>query len=272
MTIQNEYQENGYFILRDFFSPKEVLRLNELVDGVHAQWLEANREAFEQHGLINMHSLTQADYFADEPENRKLLFKAIAPAKLVELIDEVFEREIHFHNTQLFFNPHNPEQSPYWHRDLQFSPIPEAEQKAAQAEMLSLHVRIPLVKEVGLELIPGSHQRWDTELERQVRLELDGHKNSEDLPESLLLDLEPGDLVVFNAQMIHRGKYSDNDTRKALDLCVGSPHELLAGSLDPNNLPTQEELEGLGSDEWYRRAWDVVGEAPPEKEVAAASA
>lgn len=272
MPLQSEYDENGFIILRDFFTTKELLRLSELVDGVHERWLEMNREAFEQHGLINMHSLTQAQYFVDEPDNRRLLFKAIAPAKLVELLDEVFEQEIHFHNTQLFFNPHDPEQMPYWHRDLQFSDIPDEKQQAAQTELLTLHVRIPLVKEVGLELIPGTHRRWDTELERKVRLGLDGHSNSEDLPGGVELDLEPGDLVVFNAQMIHRGKYSDNDVRKALDLCVGAPHELVAGTLDPANLPTLEELEALGADPWYQRAWEVVGETPTSLVDTAASA
>ena len=269
MPQKRQYDENGFIILRDFLSTKELLRLNELVDDVHSQWLDQNREAFEEQGLINMHSLTQAHYFHNEPENRRRLFKAISPAKLVELLDEVFECEIHFHNTQLFFNPHNAEQLPYWHRDMQFSPVPEEQLRDAQSELLSLHVRIPLVKEVGLELVPGTHKRWDTELERQVRLELDGHKNSEDLPGALLLDLEPGDLVVFNAQMIHRGHYTDNNTRKVLDLCVGKSHPLLHGSLDTSNLPTAEELEQLKCDHWYRRAWRVAGGLPEAESSAA---
>jgi hypothetical protein len=269
MPQKREYEENGFIIFRDFLSTKELLRLNELVDGVHSQWLASNQTQFELEGLINMHSLTHADYFQDEPDNRRRLFKAIAPVKLVELLDEVFECDIHFHNTQLFFNPHNPQQLPYWHRDLQFSPISDETLKEAQAGMLSLHVRIPLVKEVGLELIPGTHKRWDTDLERQVRLELDGRKNSETLPGAQLLDLEPGDLVVFNAQMIHRGHYTDNNTRKALDLCVGKPHELLEGSLDTSNLPNAEELSKLTCDQWYRRAWEVAGGLPKQESSAA---
>lgn len=265
MPLKRQYDESGFIILRDFFSTKELLLLSELVDGVHQQWLSINREAYEREGLINMHSLTQTHYFQADPEARSMLFKAIAPTKLVELLDEVFECEIHFHNTQLFFNPFNPVQTPYWHRDLQFSPIPEEQQKAAQAELLSLHVRIPLVKEVGLELIPGSHKRWDTDLERDVRLELADHKNSETLPGAELLDLEPGDIVVFNAQMIHRGHYSDNDVRKALDLCVGKDHPLLQGTLDPSNLPSQDELDSLNGDIWYRRAWSVVDGEPPKQ-------
>ena len=258
MPLQTDYNQNGYVVLRDFLSTNEVLRLNELVDDIHQRWLQKNEEAFREDRLINMHSLTHAEYFTDQPENRLKLFKAITPTKLVELLDELFETEIHFHNTQLFFNPFDPEQSPYWHRDLQFSPIADETQRLKQQEMLSLHVRIPLVKEMGVRVIPGTHNRWDTELERQVRLEQDGHHNSEDLPGSVLVDLEPGDVMIFNAQMIHCGHYTNNESRKALDLCVGSSHELVDGSLDPMVLPTIEELEEFQHDVWYQRSWKIA--------------
>ena len=258
MPLQCDYDQNGYVVLRDFLSTKELLRLNELVDDIHQRWLTKNATAFREHRLVNMHSLTHAEYFEDEPANRLRMFQAIAPTKLVELLDELFETEIHFHNTQLFFNPHDPEQLPYWHRDLQFSPIDDDVQKAQQAEMLNLHVRIPLVKEMGLEVIPGTHKRWDTALERQVRLELEGHLHSEALPGSVLVDLAPGDVMIFNAQMIHRGRYTESESRKALDLCVGSAHELVDSSLDPSVLPTKDELEELQSDVWYQRSWEIV--------------
>ena len=258
MPLQSDYNQDGYVVLRDFLSTKELLRLNELVDDIHEQWLEKNAAAFQEQRLINMHSLTHEEYFTEAPDKRLMLFKAIAPTKLVELLDELFETEIHFHNTQLFFNPFNKEQQPYWHRDLQFSDIADEVQEAKQSEMLSLHVRIPLVKEMGLSIVPGTHKRWDTELEHQVRLELNGHKNSEDLPGAVLVDLEPGDVMIFNAQMIHRGHYTENESRKALDLCVGSAHELTNSSLDPLVLPTQEELTHLEYDPWYERAWEIA--------------
>lgn len=260
MPLQCDYDQNGYVVLRDFLSTKELLRLNELVDDIHQRWLSKNGAAFREHRLVNMHSLTHVEYFEDEPSNRLRLFKAIAPAKLVELLDELFETEIHFHNTQLFFNPHDREQLPYWHRDLQFSPIDDDVQKVKQEEMLNLHVRIPLVKEMGLEVIPGTHKRWDTNLEAQVRLELEGHRNSEELPGEVLVDLAPGDVMIFNAQMIHRGHYTDNESRKALDLCVGSAHELIDGSLDSSVLPSVGELEQLQSDTWYKRSWQIAND------------
>jgi len=38
------------------------------------------------------------------------------------------------------------------------------------------------------------------------------------LPDEHYIGLDVGDLLVFNAQMIHRGHYSNTTERKALDL------------------------------------------------------
>jgi hypothetical protein len=124
--------------------------------------------------------------------------------------------------------------------------------------MLALHVRIPLVAEKGLELIPGSHRRWDTEQERAVRLQLNGRAHHEDLPGALLIDLAPGDVLVFHAQMIHRGCYRHAPLRHALDLCVGRSHRLTDGFLDAAVLPSAEEITRLNNPAWFRRARDIA--------------
>lgn len=66
--------------------------------------------------------------------------------------------------------------------------------------------------ETGIELIPGTHARWDTELERNVRLECQGHRQHEDLPGARLLSLQPGDVLIFSANMLHRGNWQRNLT------------------------------------------------------------
>jgi ectoine hydroxylase-related dioxygenase (phytanoyl-CoA dioxygenase family) len=114
------------------------------------------------------------------------------------------------------------------------------------------------VREAGLELIPGSHKRWDTELERDVRFERNGHANSEELPGAVLLNLDPGDIVIFDAQMIHRGNYRLNKTRKALDLCVGKPHPFTAKYLDESVLPGEDEVDRISNKLYFIRARDVA--------------
>ena len=134
---------------------------------------------------------------------------------------------------------------------MQYSPLSDDIQKAEQNNMVSLHIRIPLVKEKGVEIIPGTHKRWDTELERNVRFELNGHNNNEQLPNAKLIELDVGDILIFSSQMIHRGNYQLNDSRKALDLCVGKYHHLTFGFLDKQVLPTKEEMELIKNNQWY---------------------
>jgi ectoine hydroxylase-related dioxygenase (phytanoyl-CoA dioxygenase family) len=143
-------------------------------------------------------------------------------------------------------------------RDLQFSPIEDAAQAREQGNLVSLHVRIALVRETGLEVIPGTHQRWDTERESNVRFERNGHKNSEDLAGAVLVELDPGDIVVFDAQMLHRGNYHLSKIRKALDICIGKPHPFTEQYLDENILPGENEMISISNNLWYMRARNVA--------------
>ena len=147
---------------------------------------------------------------------------------------------------------------PYWHRDLQYSPIEDEHQAGEQKHLLTLHVRIPLIEEVGIELIPGTHRRWDTELERKVRLGTNGHTQTEDLPGSTLISLKQGDILIFSGQMIHRGHYQRNSSRLALDLCIGKYHPFTVSYLDPQNLPSDEEMTALPNNAWYRKAKALI--------------
>lgn len=251
MNPKDQYEALGYTILRGLFNNTEISSIDKHVDPVYRKWTQDNETEIYKNKLVNMHSLTLPEYFQDNPDQRVELFKAIAPSKLTEAIEGIFGPGIHFHNTQLFFNPTNAERLPYWHRDMQYSPIKDEAQRDELGNMLSLHIRIPLEKEKGVELVPGTHKRWDTELERNVRLELNGYKNSNPLPNSELIDLAPGDVLIFHAQMIHRGTYELNPTRKALDLCVGKHHHLTSGFLDESVLPTQAELANIENSQWY---------------------
>lgn len=229
-----------------------------MVNPVFDAWFETNKAEIMQYAMVNMHSLTHSDYFTEKSSKRIELFNAITPYVLVESIKGIFGEGIHFHNTQLFFNPINHSRLPYWHRDMQYNNVDEKALIQEHNNLLSLHVRIPLIDEQGVEVIPGTHRRWDNQHEHQVRMENDGHKNSEDLPGAELISLDVGDVLVFNAQMIHRGNYALNKQRRALDLCVGKYHEFMAGFLDPQILPTKNELSLIKNKLWFENAHQVL--------------
>src|SRR6185436_19565396 len=120
-----------------------------------------------------------------------------------------------FLNTQLFFDPRDPARANYWHRDPQFH-LSLDEQKAALHDTAVVHFRLPLKPERGLQIVPGTHRRWDTDEEFDVRMERNGRKNSDALSTGQTVELAPGDLLVFSANLIHRGLYGRD--RLAFDM------------------------------------------------------
>ena len=259
MKLIDQFEENGYVVLRNFFDEEEISLMSNYVDRIYQKWQSENETEIYENKLVNMHSLTAQEYFQDTPHRRIEFFELIASQKLTETIESMFGSDIHFHNTQLFFNPSNTERLPYWHRDMQYSAIEDSVQSGELINMLSLHIRIPLIEEKGVEIIKGTHRRWDTELEKNVRFELEGHKNSESLPGSELIELQRGDILIFSAQMIHRGNYELNPKRKAFDLCVGNYHPLTSNFLDPLVLPTDDEIVKITNNKWYRLAREISG-------------
>lgn len=258
MCPKEHYKQFGYAVLRGFFNEQEIDLIDSHVERIFQQWRLDKEEEIYNYKMVNMHSLTSCEYFQDSGEQRVEFFNLIATLKLTATLEHMFGSGIHFHNTQLFFNPSNPARLPYWHRDMQYSSVAQSVQRETLTNMLSLHVRIPLVKEQGIEVIPGTHTRWDTELERKVRLELAGHTNNEPLPNAELISLARGDVLIFNAQMIHRGSYTLNATRKALDLCVGKYHPLTSDFLNPHVLPSDEEISKIDNNQWYKLARDIA--------------
>ncbi|MEM6255580.1 MAG: phytanoyl-CoA dioxygenase family protein [Cyanobacteria bacterium P01_D01_bin.156] len=257
MNASKRFETQGYIILKKLFEKVEIDKISFIVERIYDQWRQENYPALIAQQLVNMHSLTHPKYFCHSSE-RVEFFNLIASAKLTNALEQIFSKGIYFHNTQLFFNPYSTQKQPYWHRDLQYSPIEDSVQAAEQPRMTSLHARIPLLAEKGIELIPDSHTRWDTELEHNVRFEFNGHRNCEPLPGSVLIQLEPGDVLIFSAQMIHRGNYHLNPKRRALDLCLGKPHRLVSSFLDITGLPSDTEMEHIHQRQWYTLAKTIA--------------
>ncbi|HEY0710659.1 MAG TPA: hypothetical protein VGG33_27900 [Polyangia bacterium] len=103
-------------------------------------------------------------------------------------------------------------------------------------------------------LVPGSHARWDTDVEREVRLELSGRNHWEELSSARAFDLRPGDVLIFSAHMLHRGTYEGNAERLSLDLMVGEPHDRMPSHPNLDQLPDRHELQMVRRPQWYERA------------------
>jgi ectoine hydroxylase-related dioxygenase (phytanoyl-CoA dioxygenase family) len=146
-------------------------------------------------------------------------------------------------NTQLFFNPVNSQQKDFWHRDCQYDHDLEGQEKAIHNTQV-LHLRVPLFDELGMEIVPGTHKRWDNVEELDVRQENKGRVSSESLSTGKQIKLAAGDLLVFSADMIHRGLYGLD--RLALDILIFDSAANFVDYVDDDCLPSISMLDKLG--------------------------
>ena len=234
-----EYINNGYFVLKNIFDKAELAKIKDVLQVFHSRWKVQNSD-FYLEKAINSAYITNAEFLTDE--QRKTLFELIGSTKVMDAVLSAIPNSPCFLNTQLFFDPVNPAQKNYWHRDPQYH-LNLEEQEAALCGPEVVHLRIPLVNEPGIELVPGSHRRWDTREELDIRLEQKGHKSWEQISTGQIVALNAGDLLVFSANMIHRGIYGMD--RFALDILFCDPDPNVITFVNDNCLPEENIRSSL---------------------------
>jgi ectoine hydroxylase-related dioxygenase (phytanoyl-CoA dioxygenase family) len=237
--MNRAHRESGYLLIRDFLSDDEILTLHNVVAEFHRLWQKDNATYYAQ-SAVNSAYLTNQGYLNDR--QRQVLFDFIGSEKVMSIVNELIPKQPCFLNTQLFFNPVNPKQSNYWHRDPQYHLTIE-QQKSAISSSEVIHFRLPLLDELGIELVPGTHKRWDSTEELNVRLEQEGHKNNQPLSEGKVIKLDAGDLLIFSANMIHRGLYGLD--RLAFDILFCQPDRSVIQFVSNDSLPSAEALTSL---------------------------
>ncbi|TYK65460.1 phytanoyl-CoA dioxygenase family protein [Colwellia echini] len=231
-----DYAEQGYFVIRNYFDNGEIESLRKVVLKFHQLWKKDN-EKFYKEEAFNSSLITGSEYLTST--DRIKLFNFISSNKMMAIIKSVIPDKPAFMNTQLFFNPVNPDLKNFWHRDCQYDHDVE-DQKIAIQETQVVHFRVPLFDELGMELVPGSHKRWDNAEEFAVRQEEQGKLSSDELSTGKKIQLAAGDLLVFSADMIHRGLYGLE--RLALDILVFDPAGDFVDYVDDDCLPDSDML------------------------------
>ncbi|NRA85168.1 MAG: phytanoyl-CoA dioxygenase family protein [Gammaproteobacteria bacterium] len=235
----SNYDEQGYLVIRNFFSAAEISSLRKVILKFHDLWKRDNAE-FYQEEAFNSSLITGTKYLAFN--DRIELFNFIGSNKIINVIESVMPANPSFMNTQLFFDPQNREQNNFWHRDCQYD-YDEEDQKKVIDQTQVLHLRVPLFDEPGMELVPGSHKRWDNDEELNVRLEKKQRASSESLSTGKEIKLAAGDLLLFSADMIHRGLYGLD--RLALDILVFESAAVYADYVDDDCLPDISMLDQM---------------------------
>lgn len=237
--LQSDYDDQGYFVIRNYFNTSEIASLRKVILTFHQLWKDDN-DIFYREEAFNSSLITGSQYLGFD--DRVTLFNFISSKKIMNIVESVIPVNPAFMNTQLFFDPVNSAQKDFWHRDCQYDYDIEDQKKVIHNTQV-LHLRVPLFDEPGIELVPGTHKRWDSDEEFNVREEIKGRVSSENLSSGQKIALAAGDLLVFSADMIHRGLYGLD--RLALDILVFDSAGDYADYVDDDCLPDTAMLEKI---------------------------
>ncbi|OUS24816.1 hypothetical protein A9Q98_13040 [Thalassotalea sp. 42_200_T64] len=237
--LNSNYDDQGYFVIRNYFNASEISVLRKIILKFHQLWKHDNANFYQQEAF-NSSLITGSKYL--EFDDRVMLFNFISSKKIMNVVESLIPANPAFMNTQLFFNPFNRQQKDFWHRDCQYDHDVEDQKKAIHDTQV-LHLRVPLFDELGIELVPGTHKRWDSDEEFDVRQEEKGRVSSENLSTGKKIKLAAGDLLLFSADMIHRGLYGLD--RLALDILVFDSAANFVDYVDDDCLPDISMLDKI---------------------------
>lgn len=226
-VLHAQWQERGYIVVRGLLGAERSARLRAIAESVLDQWRINNPENGKPGGDANatvMRHLNHSGYFsAQQGEDRREMLRAIADPQVLSVGRAILGEEVLFRCTSLFMNPLERSLDGNWHRDSQFHcPLEEDEKRMianAGQGGTSIQLQVALVPSDDVEVVPGSHRRWDTPAEYAIRRADEGNNNrSNAMPGALRVALQAGDAVAFNPCGLHRGRYHTDKLRRTLML------------------------------------------------------
>jgi hypothetical protein len=207
---------DGFFIVRRLVRPERVSELSEACDHVLQQVRGAS--SAQGHSTTHVSCLLAPDYFVERPEALTRLSDYMSSREVLTLVHGLGrpgEGLPNLRDTQYFHEPSTGDYDGAWHRDGDWS----GPSGPVDARPTLLRFRIAFAYDDHLEYVPGSHVRPDTPEERSL---LKGRVRNAPLASgSIRIDLEPGDVCVFDTWGIHRARYRHDRIRRTLDLLFG---------------------------------------------------
>jgi hypothetical protein len=211
------FHVHGYFVVPAFSNPAELGELRRACDIALDR---ARADSTEKgHTTPSIGPLTEPSYFARHPGELDRLTRFIGSARVCALLEglalEGEEDTPHLRSTDYYHEQTKRDWDGDWHRDSQLGqPDPELECRRILTTT-SAHLRVALEDDDRLEIVPGSHRRWDTPDELRIRK--GSERTSSAMPGAVRIALSAGDACVFHAWSIHRATYRRVPLRRTLD-------------------------------------------------------
>jgi len=212
------YHRQGYLLI-DVFAPSEAELIRRQIDEIldrHGQ-LHTTDKAF--HASENQHAGDQVEAYRAKSKHyyfHLLTNELFLPIQHVfhrpevfAAIEQILGGPLIINNASLFAAEPGTTYKLGWHRDV--IQIPQAEideERFFNAERFhnNVQINLPLYQDETLWVVPGSHHRKNSEAENRA---FAGSKHyaprDADMPGALNVKIAPGQAVLYNNNLIHRG-------------------------------------------------------------------
>lgn len=215
MTNKEKFEQNGYVII-DVLTNQEIIDFRELMDALISPKIKSADSAKRSSSF--QHLGDEIQHFGQEARQYyfHLLTKpgtepihhAFHHPVMLRAVEEIIGPNLIVNNASILAANEGTAYSLGWHRDIIQIPQAEIEDWLFSPERFhnSVQINLPLVDENSLWIVPGSHNRPNTEAENAA---FHGSKHyapvGVEMPGGVAVPLKAGQAVLYNNNLIHRG-------------------------------------------------------------------
>ncbi|KAJ5458037.1 hypothetical protein N7475_009425 [Penicillium sp. IBT 31633x] len=223
-------KRDGFVVVRNLLTPAEVSHYREVATKATTQTRNGGWPHFRTGGIWGVQHLMHPEMPGRDSFARCYFSPTIlAVAEELMGVQNAKNSDAEPLVMELFNLLVAPETKDFelrWHRD------DISEHATAEEELIQLEAKAPggrqshcqynlaLCPDASLIVVPGTHNRARTQVER------DADPYAASLPDQLVVELQPGDAVFYNSNILHRGVYrgkseGGEETRLTLHGSIG---------------------------------------------------
>jgi len=208
-----QYEEDGYLIIREAFSPERVKALRMAVISMidrgiagecELKWIDRDNRlpARTEHMLHpDKYEPAWAEWLAED---------------LVCYIESLVDGPARHSLFGMLAGGGGQAYRQAWHRDIGKPGAEDELEFLARFHGHFVQFNAPLVAgDHFLQIVPSSHLRFSTDSELRTA-QAGAAAQTEDMPDAMVVELEPGDIVFYNANLWHRGYNPEGKKRWTL--------------------------------------------------------
>ena len=214
MINKEQYERDGYAII-EVLTEQEIKDFREIMDSmlnpkVKAKGKTTRSAAFQHFGdeIQDFGKEARQYYFhlLTKPGTEPIHHAFHHPV-ILKAVEELLGPNLIINNASILAANAGTEYSLGWHRDIIQIPQEEIEDWLFSPERFhnSVQINLPLVEENALWVVPGSHNRPNTEAENNA---FAGSKHyapaGAEMPNAVPVKLKAGQAVLYNNNLIHR--------------------------------------------------------------------